>query len=490
MIKRNKPVLNAQQYNDLLIKFFIVFFVINMAVCLIFGFISNGDAISIMLNGHGKPPSPFRDFYESIYDGSKNYSYTQSGNIYPPVALLFFRFMSKIITPDLLSLWYRYIGRMLCDQRTMIVFLIFCIICLLWMYNMLNKKFVSESNRKLAPILCFCCIFSYPVVYCIERGNVVILSMLLTMFFVFARNDESKYVRELSYISLAFAAGTKLYPAIFGLLLLKDKNFKGAIRTIIYGFIVIAVPFMYFYILDPTTNIELPAIFTASASSADIQTNVAAAEETKGVLKSYIDSIGRLFNRKSGWVYFGSVSIENLAFMTMNTKTKDNQELRGEIGKILFWASEIIALSLFFFAKKEWQKVSLLTYLMLNIPAASSAYAMTFIIIPFACFVCEKEKSKIDWFYMACFAILLSPLPTLWYFNHALFKALYKSYLGIAYIPSLNKLTSYVIYQLMHLVMLIQIITITFSKDTEKKDEMKNKPIECQEFTELEEAVI
>jgi hypothetical protein len=236
---------------------------------------------------------------------------------------------------------------------------------------------------------------------------------------------------------------------------------------------------MYFYILDPTTNIELPAIFTASASSADIQTNVAA-EETKGVLESYIDSIGRLFTRKSGWVYFGSVSIENLAFMTMNTKTKDNQELRGEIGKILFWASEIIALSLFFFAKKEWQKVSLLTYLMLNIPAASSAYAMTFIIIPFACFVCEKEKSKIDWFYMACFAILLSPLPTFWFFSHNVFRAIYISYLRIAYIPSLNKLTSYVIYQLMHLVMVIEII-VHFAKHISKKQKLK-KPIRSKQI--------
>ena len=42
----------------------------------------------------------------------------------------------------------------------------------------------------------------------------------------------------------ALAAGLKLYPAIFGLLLLFDKKYKEAIRLVVYGILAVVIPFI------------------------------------------------------------------------------------------------------------------------------------------------------------------------------------------------------------------------------------------------------
>lgn len=52
-------------------------------------------------------------------------------------------------------------------------------------------------------------------------------------------------LRELALICLACAAAMKLYPALFGLLLLSDKKYKEAVRAVIYGIVLLVVPFFF-----------------------------------------------------------------------------------------------------------------------------------------------------------------------------------------------------------------------------------------------------
>ena len=80
-------------------------------------------------------------------------------------------------------------------------------------------------------------------VFMLERGNIVILSLLFLMFFVFNYNSENMVIRNLALLSLAIATGLKLYPVFFGLLLLNKKHKKDAVKSIVYGVALFILPF-------------------------------------------------------------------------------------------------------------------------------------------------------------------------------------------------------------------------------------------------------
>ena len=78
-----------------------------------------------------------------------------------------------------------------------------------------------------------------------ERGNLIILATVLTMFFIMNYRHENKIIRELSFIALAAAAALKMTPAIFGLLLVFNGKFKDAVRLVIYGVIMAVGPLVF-----------------------------------------------------------------------------------------------------------------------------------------------------------------------------------------------------------------------------------------------------
>lgn len=77
-------------------------------------------------------------------------------------------------------------------------------------------------------------------------GNSAMLVLAMLLFFLAFKDSESKVLREVALVILAVCAGFKIYPAVFGLLYLKEKRFKEAIRVTIYGIILFCVPFAFF----------------------------------------------------------------------------------------------------------------------------------------------------------------------------------------------------------------------------------------------------
>ena len=64
--------------------------------------------------------------------------------------------------------------------------------------------------------------------------------------FILYRNSENPLLRELACLALAIAAGFKLYPAFLGVLLLRDKNYLAAVRTVLYGVVCLCFPLFFF----------------------------------------------------------------------------------------------------------------------------------------------------------------------------------------------------------------------------------------------------
>ena len=124
-------------------------------------------------------------------------------------------------------------------QSSMVLFLFFLILSLLIMAVMIHARTQSY-------LLTFCLLFSAGTLTAIERGNAVLIAFILTLYFTKHYKDENHITAELALLALAAAFSFKLYPCIFGILLLKDHKFAAAGRCTIYAAIFTVLPTFFF----------------------------------------------------------------------------------------------------------------------------------------------------------------------------------------------------------------------------------------------------
>ena len=194
------------------------------------------------------------DFFHSIEYVRGRMPYGMYDTLYPPLANLFFYLLYLLVPKELSAQWadsflasvnMRGTSQDLRSyQSTMLLFLLFVIFTVFAMYAIMEKMLAGTVAHKKA--LVFCALFSYGVLYGVERGNIILLCWVLMAFFLCYRNDDNAVLRELACLALAAAAGMKLYPAFLGILLLKDRRIFAAIRTILYGVASVVLPLYLF----------------------------------------------------------------------------------------------------------------------------------------------------------------------------------------------------------------------------------------------------
>lgn len=194
------------------------------------------------------------DFFHSIEYMRGRMPYGQFDTLYPPLANLFFYVLYLLVPKTQSATWTEsYISSLnmrgterdlRLQQATMMLFVVFVIVVVLGIVSMTERLTRSCGGRK--KLLAFCAVFSYGVLYGLERGNILLLCWPLMVFFVLYRNSQNPILRELACLALAVVAGLKLYPAFLGILLLKDKNYIAAIRTVIYGIVCFIFPLFFF----------------------------------------------------------------------------------------------------------------------------------------------------------------------------------------------------------------------------------------------------
>ena len=236
---------------DKLINYYCYFALTGLILTVICLFIFHGDIFSCIFF-HDTLDTGM-DFFHSIEYTYGRQPYLYWGTVYPPLANLFFYILFRLIPLSDSAQWAdTFIDSVVARgtyqdlrvyQAPMILFMAFIILISVLITYIIQ---IYIKNEKKSMLCSFCMLLSYGILCGFERGNIILLAFLCTMFFVLFRNSENKYVRELSLILLAVAAGIKLYPAIYGVLLLYDKQYKRAIRTVIYGIILFVFPMFAF----------------------------------------------------------------------------------------------------------------------------------------------------------------------------------------------------------------------------------------------------
>lgn len=192
---------NTLRENTFPMNLFLILSGLSFLCVIILAALSEGGALNDIFYGGDY----FNDFYNSMCDAGTKDVYVEKGVIYPPLSSLFFYLISKMVPNRYVMLDFETGERhqIYTSGLCQIIFLLFIVVTVLAL-GMLFYDILQRTASKIGSFLTsFFLMMSFPILYCIQRGNVALLAMLLTAFFVFYRNSDNKVLREISYIALA-----------------------------------------------------------------------------------------------------------------------------------------------------------------------------------------------------------------------------------------------------------------------------------------------
>lgn len=354
--KKNK----LKDVNNTSKLFYIISFA-SLVVCIIMGVLSNGVTVSNLLFNKD---DVFMDFFNSVVDCSGD-AYGESGVIYPPLVVLFYKFCSMFFNIDSMKA-----SEVRETSLGMIIFVCFTIVSYILFAKLIYKyKNGSFANKSL---FAFFTLFSFPMIYLIERGNIIVLVLPLLLYSVNEYDSDVKYKRHLAYICLAISVAIKIYPVFFGLLLLKKKkNFKNILLCIFYGAVFFFVPF----------------IFVGGFSQL-------------GVLIHNILYTSSMFGSKG----FGfKVSISNT--FSLFGHVFNHVRLFETAGTMFLIITVLAGLFLILFNKwnEDWKIYAVISLIIILVPGFSYIYSVAYMIIPLLFFLNKKEIKWIDYIYSLLF---------------------------------------------------------------------------------------
>lgn len=323
-------------------------------------FVSHGEIWSEIF--HHDSLDTGMDFFHSIEYVRGRVPYEVFHTLYPPLANVLFYILYRFVPEHIIAHWpdsYEEsvsIRGTATDLRvwqpTALMFILFILLTSALLIYIIQSYF---KYGKESFIIAVATIFSYGMLYAYERGNIIIISFICSMFFVFYRDSSNKIISELALILLAIAAGLKLYPAFLGILLLYDKQFKKAFRTILYGILFFLLPIFAFH--ERINGLKI--FFVTLLSSTNVKT---LSNATKGFSFTQI---------------FSSIIVLAHKILDINMDEPFLLWLLPKISLILV----IILLIGGFWMHKEWQKILASTLAMILLSQQGN-YMVVFLMIP------------------------------------------------------------------------------------------------------------
>ena len=184
----------------------------------------------------------------------------EAGLNYPAGAVVFFRAVSMILGPASTHI----------SNIDAIQFNFYSIIgmigCLYFGVAILGYYILKVTGSKILPLL-LC--GSGPVLYGVMCGNNIILVVGLVLIFLLLYENAVSAYRWIGYIALAIATSIKLYPAVFCLLLLRERRYADFLRLVAICAGLTLLPFFVFFNGWESVADFLTSFFSESTQKAD-----------------------------------------------------------------------------------------------------------------------------------------------------------------------------------------------------------------------------
>ena len=321
-----------------------------------------------------KPEDRFNDFMHMV-NTCKNLDPYNLSNIWPsvyfPVSNLFFYLV--------------YVGA---GKHMTLAMIIFAAVFLLVFLYLVTRSQVFSSYQKA--ILFLVCLISYPMLFSLDRLNLELYVFLFVYLFVHFY-AQKRMLPAVIFISLAISM--KLYPAVFLVLFLKNRQFKAITSTAL---------------LTMAMTMGSLALFAGT-----MQSNVLLLWTVMNRFNDFLFSMNGLQHSVS---MFGVFKIPLLAFchfaLGLNTGEShvfSNAFLR--IPYLVFVVAYVSSIAWFIVRIERvfWKQVCLIVSIILLLPHISGDYKLLFILMAALLFLegAMQEKNRLR--YVALFALLLIP---------------------------------------------------------------------------------
>lgn len=326
-----------------------------------------------------RPEDRFNDFFNLINICKDNNPYMTNyffQSNYFPLANTFFWLVSKIGTG-------------------FPVFLGYILIFVFFYFLFLRKVIVKDQSIGAVISLVIIGLLNYPFLMNIDRGNLEAwMFMFLLAFFYFY--DHGKTYLAIFFLALTIAM--KLFPAVFLILLLKDKRYKEILITV---FIACLATFLSLLSFRGGLGSNITAMFdsfhtfNSLTSFEGLQHNLS----LFGFIKVWV-IIGQKF---SGGGVDPAFVKEAVPFLYYS------------IG--VFMAFFILVDYILIKKHERWKDVMCLTIIMILFPNVSFDYRLIYLFIPLGYFLSRKIRTQHDSFFLLLFSFLLIPQSYLYIFN-------------------------------------------------------------------------
>ncbi len=330
-------------------------------------------ARTFLFNGGDPNADTFMDFFNSVVNTYNN-PY-DAKVIYPAICSLVFRGFLELVMP---ADFDRIIvnpdksaqpPELKIYQSFMFAYIIFALVVIVLFFLAIGALMKNRGNGEKT-LMAFFCLFSAPLLFLIERGNILILSLVFAMLFIAYYDHKSKVVREIALICLALSISIKIYPVVFGVVLLNEKKYKELIRAAIYTVFVFFAPFAFFGGVEGVGKFIRNLTSTSSNSSAGITRQLS-------------------FQKIAIWVgnLFGS---DSAVWVT--------------VGKAMMAVFAVVGAFCLCVSKSRWKACALCACMIVGVPSMSSRYSLTFFIIPIILLIMDEQENKR--FSYLCLAIM------------------------------------------------------------------------------------
>jgi len=351
-------------------------FVIVFLVCVV---LTGGSAYNGLLSSDTS--DIFMDHFNSVRRSAINpYAAYPYDVLYPPLIMLFYGTLYHYLIPYVdPALTGRPLSLALRNSQLGMTSYFLIIAFTFIVLHIIYRKILKRTDL-VAELLFLFIALSYPLLFAVDRGNSIILAVVFSILFLMGYRSENKFIRYASYIALGIAAGIKLYPAILGLLILREKRYKEMAICVTVVFALIAAPFLI-------TGGNVIVLFETIM------------RHVERVTPSSIQVIQNI--RTMSFYLFR----DHLGISTGTTET---------ISLIILLVFTLLSFVVVIFAKnlKTWKIIALLSCNLAVGFGATATYMLIYIMIPVFFFLAaEKEMTKSNCFYLIFFVLVLAFFP-------------------------------------------------------------------------------
>lgn len=323
---------------------------------------------------HNNPHDTFMDYFNMLYVAGTDHAslYETSKAIYPPLCFAFWSMLYELIPEPyrgIVSIELRNL------QQPLLGFGIVFMITIILLWELFRK---SYGRTGMESILFACSMMmSGPMIFAIERGNMILIAFAFVFIFALFYQSENKYVRYLSYIALALSAAIKIYPALFGLLIIERKRWKEALMAVVIGAVVFAAPF---------------AEFGGISSVATLFENIMSASP-------------ELASKGTGYNFSFANLVKIMGIVSGGV-------ISGQTALIRLFPA-CVTVFIYLTNQEEWKKMLAIVLFIVWIPEFSYTYTLLFFMLPFVFFLKTlKRAATKDMLYMMLFVIVFLPTAT------------------------------------------------------------------------------